>query len=154
MNLINKPITGSEILNETTSPYSALVNFYTAFNNQDFALMKNNWLQTNEASMSNPLGEIKREWKNIKEIYKKIFNGNSHVYVEFYNYTIHTTKDMFIAIGHERGSLEINNSKVDLAIRTSRVYKLHKNQWKQIHHHGSIDNPALLNTYQLALLNY
>jgi len=154
MKITNNAITGKEISTELATPINALIKFYAAFNNRNISLMEENWLQTNEASMSNPLGGIKREWKNIKEVYKKIFSGNARVYVEFYDYSIHTVEDMFIAVGHERGLLEINDSKIELAIRTSRVYKLHKNQWKQIHHHGSMDNPALLNTYQSTLLKH
>ena len=60
---------------------------------------------------------------------------------------------MFIAVGKERGILETNGKKIELAIRTSRIYQLHDKQWKQIHHHGSMDNPQLLNTYQSTLLN-
>jgi hypothetical protein len=114
--------------------------------------MECNWLQTDEASMSNPLGGIKRGWHEIREVYKKIFNGEARVYVEFYNYSIHPTENMFVAVGHERGLLEINKQKIELAIRTSRVYQLHDTQWKQIHHHGSMDTPGLLKTYQDTLL--
>jgi hypothetical protein len=58
---------------------------------------------------------------------------------------------MFVAVGSEKGSLEINNQTIDLAIRTSRIYTLHEAGWKQIHHHGSMDNPELLAHYQKTL---
>ncbi|MDH5483660.1 MAG: nuclear transport factor 2 family protein [Gammaproteobacteria bacterium] len=153
MILINKAITGKETATGIASPFQALLNFYSAFNNQNLESMERNWLQTDDASMSNPLGGIKRGWDEIREVYKKIFNGEARVYVEFYDYSIHPTKDMFIAVGHERGLLEINNQQIELAIRTSRIYQLHDRQWKQIHHHGSMDNPGLLKTYQATLLN-
>ena len=130
-----------------------MINFYMAFNNKNYELMEQNWLQSDEASMSNPLGGIKRGWNEIKEVYKKIFNGDASVYVEFYDYSIHPTENMFITVGKERGILETNGNKIELAIRTSRIYQLHDKQWKQIHHHGSMDNPQLLNTYQSTLLN-
>jgi len=153
MDIVDTPITGQESLIDQTTPLNALVNFYAAFNSRNIELMEDNWLQTDESSMSNPLGGIKREWRNIRDVYKKIFNGNARVYVEFYDYSIHTTADMFIAVGHERGLLEIGDSKIKLGIRTSRIFKLHNKKWKQIHHHGSMDKPALLNTYQSTLLN-
>jgi len=56
-------------------------------------------------------------------------------------------------VGRERGSLIINNKTIDLAIRTSRTYCLHDNKWRQVHHHGSMDNPELLEAYQTILLN-
>lgn len=152
MNGINTPITGKETLTTESSPMNALINFYTAFNNRNFSLMEANWLQTEEVSMSNPLGGLKREWRNIKEVYKKIFSADARVYVEFYNYSIHATTDMFVAVGLERGLLEVKDKKIELAIRTSRIYKWHNNTWKQIHHHGSMDNPTLLKIYQSTLL--
>jgi len=116
MNIINTPITGKETLSELATPLDALINFYAAFNSRNIDLMEDNWLQTDEASMSNPLGGIKREWKNIKDVYKKIFNGDARVYVEFYDYIIHSTADMFIAVGHERGLLETGHSNIKLSI--------------------------------------
>ena len=153
MSIINKPITGQEDQSELATPCSALVNFYHAFNDKNHNLMSSNWLQNNEASMSNPLGGVKRSWKEISDVYKKIFNGKADVYVEFYDYSIHESEGMFIAVGRERGSLEINGTKIELAIRTSRIYVLDDMQWKQLHHHGSMDNPELLATYQSTLLN-
>lgn len=75
------------------------------------------------------------------------------MYVEFYDYSIYSSETMFFAAGRERGTLEINNEIINLAIRTSRAYCLQDNKWKQIHHHGSMDNPELLATYQKALRN-
>ena len=153
MNIVNMPITGREAMPDISSPYSALLSFYSAFNNKNLELMGLNWLPSQEASMSNPLGGIKRGWSEIEGVYKKIFNGKAKVYVEFYDYSLHTTERMFIAVGRERGTLEIDNEKIELSIRTSRTYCLHGNQWRQIHHHGSMDNPKLLATYQTTLLN-
>ena len=33
-------------------------------------------------------------------------------------------------------------TRIDLVIRTSRIYRQVEAQWKQSHHHGSIDDPA------------
>lgn len=151
--LENRAVTGREAVLDTTSPYAALVDFYSAFNNQNFISMKSNWLQSAEASMSNPLGGIKRGWSEIAEVYRKIFNGEATVYVEFYDYSIYTTDTMFLAVGRERGSVELNHEEIALAIRTTRIYTLYGKQWKQIHHHGSMDNPELLSNYQTVLLS-
>ena len=153
MKLIDSPITGQEIPQTDSAPHAALVHFYTAFNHRNFDRMKLNWLQSEQASMSNPLGGIKRGWSEIKEVYKRIFSGPATVYVEFYDYSIHSTDTMFLAVGRERGSLDINNERIELAIRTTRIFTYAGNEWKQIHHHGSMDNPELLTRYQNALLN-
>ena len=68
--------------------------------------------------------------------------------MEFYDYTIVEMDGGFVAIGRERGSVEIKGEILDLAIRTSRVYKLVDGSYKQVHHHGSIENPDLLKAYQ------
>ena len=71
MNIINQAISGQESKPDAASPYSALVNFYYSFNNQNIESMESNWLQTEEASMSNPLGGIKRGWGEIKGVCSK-----------------------------------------------------------------------------------
>lgn len=153
MDIIDNQITGKEVIIDIDSPYAALVNFYNAFNHRDFALMKSNWLQTDESSMSNPLGGVKRGWDEINHVYNNIFNGKPTVYVEFYDYTIHQSENMFIAVGRERGTLNINETSIELSIRTSRAYRRQNNEWKQLHHHGSMDNPELLASYQTTILN-
>ena len=153
MGIIDKPITGHEIKVNITSPYSALVDFYFAFNTQNFQLMEKNWANTMEASMSNPLGGIKRGWGEIKDVYQKIVNGPAKVYVEFYEYSICESADMFVAVGREKGTLEANGQIIELSIRTSRTYQRINKDWKQIHHHGSMDNPKLLALYQNTLTN-
>lgn len=147
-------INGSENLtNVENDKLKVLVNFYKAFNQRDLKLMQDVWLNTDEASMNNPVGGIMRGWKNIESVYDKIFNGKAKVYVEFYDFTFHSTENMFLVTGRERGFFEKENLKIDLAIRTSRVYIKENGEWKHIHHHGSIDNPELLKKYQDAILN-
>ena len=110
--------------------------------------MQKNWLNNEEIAMDNPLGSIERGWEEIKTIYSRIFSGQAKVYVEFYDYTIVTFDGGFVAIGRERGWVETKGEKLDLAIRTSRVYKLVEGEYKQVHHHGSIESPDLLKRYQ------
>lgn len=147
-----KAINGSENTLNLSETEIALINFYNAFNNQQLEKMKDNWLQTPEASMSNPLGDVKHGWHEIENVYQKIFNGPAEVFVEFYDFDIQESESMFCAIGRERGFLKSNNQEISLAIRTSRFFKKVNNQWKQIHHHGSIDQPELLAKYQSAVL--
>ena len=129
----------------------ALSLFYTAFNNHDMELMERSWLNTEEISMDNPIGGIRRGWKAIAEGYDRIFNGKAKVYVEFYDYTIHKTENMFYATGRERGTFRTDSETLELAIRTTRIFIKQEGAWRQIHHHGSIDEPALLKRYQQAV---
>jgi len=151
---VNEPITGNETIpTQSNGPLFALIAFYKAFNSADMRLMEASWDASEEASMSNPLGGIKRGWGSIHNVYKNIFHGKAEVYVEFHDYSIHQMGDMFCAVGRERGTLKIGEQLLNLAIRTSRTYRRTDNKWKQIHHHGSIDNPALLKQYQQLILN-
>ncbi len=144
-------IDGIELPNESAE-IKALSDFYHAFNTRDMQLMKKSWMNTEEISMDNPIGGIRRGWEEIGNGYKKIFNGNAKVYVEFYDFSIHKTENMFFATGRERGYFKTEEIEISLAIRTSRIFiKLNK-EWKQIHHHGSIDNPKLLKNYQETIL--
>lgn len=130
----------------------ALSHFYKAFNTQDIHLMEQSWLKTEEVSMDNPIGGIRRGWQEIFDGYKLIFNGPARVYVEFYDFSIHSTKSMFFATGREKGYCRINETTLELVIRTTRIFKKSRGKWLQIHHHGSIDNPELLKKYQEALI--
>jgi hypothetical protein len=129
-------------------PLSALTMFYRAFNSADMDIMQKSWLNSAETSMSNPLGGLRRGWNEISMVYESIFNGPADVHVEFYDFTIHESDNMFCAVGRERGSITVDNKTIDLAIRTSRFYVLRDGLWLQLHHHGSIDKPAMLDQYQ------
>ena len=145
----NQIITGKENVKVIQNQeILALTQFYKAFNGGNIKLMRGVWLNSAESSMNNPLGGIMRGWSEVESVYDRIFNGNAQVYVEFYDFTIHKTDDMFFATGRERGYFETDKRKISLDIRTSRIFKKTNGEWKQIQHHGSIDKPELLKTYQ------
>ena len=142
------PITGNETPSGNKTPQDALIQFYDAFNNGKMDLMSQNWANTSDIAMDNPLGGIMRGWENIGSIYQRIFEGKAKVYVEFYDYTIHETDSFFYTVGRERGQFEIEGQTIQLAIRTSRIFQKINGVWRQVHHHGSIEDPKLLDTYQ------
>ena len=153
MNSSLKTINGSEDLQDVDdNRLRSLITFHAAFNQRNLQLMRDIWLNSDEASMNNPAGGIMRGWKNIEAVYNRIFNGGSEVFVEFYDFTMHSTERMFLVTGRERGFFGTADIKIDLSIRTSRVFVREENGWKQLHHHGSIDDPALLKSYQSSLV--
>ncbi len=103
--------------------------------------------------MSNPLGGVRRGWPDNSQVYQRIFGGNARVGVEFYDYTLHEMPEMLVAVGRERGSLMRGDFKLlDLTIRTTRVFRRVDGRWRQLHHHGSFEDPKLLTRYQEAVL--
>ncbi len=148
---VQKAITGKEDPGDSSTPFQALVQFYQAFNSHDMQMMSQNWAQSDEIAMDNPLGGIKRGWAEIKEVYEHLFDGPAKVYVEFYDYTIHETEEIFHAVGRERGYFRSGGEEIDLAIRTSRIFKKIQGRWRQVHHHGSIEDPELLARYKAAV---
>jgi hypothetical protein len=115
-------------------------------------IMSENWWQSDDIAMDNPLGGIKRGWEEIQPVYERIFNGPAEVYVEYFDYTIHETAEMFYAVGRERGYFRLAVEEITLAIRTSRIFRKVNGSWKQSHHHGSIEDPQLLAKYQATVL--
>ncbi len=152
MKPIQQAITGKEDQGDLSTPYQALVQFYCAINSRDLAMMAENWAQSDEIAMDNPLGGIKRGWDEIRPVYESIFNAPGELYVEFHDYTLHETGEMFYAVGRERGFLRLAGEEMALAIRTSRVFRKIGGRWRQVHHHGSMDDAELLARYQAAVL--
>ena len=148
MNIQKTPITGNETRSGQTKSHDALIMFYDAFNHRKIELMSQNWANNPDISMDNPLGGIMRGWDDIKTIYQRIFEGKAQVYVEFYDYTIHENEHFFYAVGRERGYFKTKENSINLAIRTSRIFQKINNVWQQVHHHGSIESPNLLEKYQ------
>jgi quercetin dioxygenase-like cupin family protein/ketosteroid isomerase-like protein len=147
-----RAITGEEELGDLTHPIQALAQFYRAFNRRDLSLMEQNWDNSNDIAMDNPLGGIKRGWREIQLVYERIFNSEPRVNVEFFDYSLQTLGETFLAVGRERGRLTSKKKALDLVIRTTRVFRrVDSGHWKQIHHHGSFEDPPLLAEYQNAL---
>ncbi|MDD4882243.1 MAG: nuclear transport factor 2 family protein [Gallionellaceae bacterium] len=150
MTPVRHHITGAESV-EPGTPVEALAEFYRAFNGRDLELMRRNW-HPDECVLDNPLGGILRGWAEIEPLYVRLFGGPARVHVEFYDYTLHEGADLFVAAGRERGTFERGSTRIELAIRTSRVYRKVAARWRQIHHHGSIEEPELLARYREAVL--
>lgn len=135
------------------TPLHALNEFYTAFNSRNLTRMSQVWLQMAEASMDNPLGGISRGWDSISAVYSKLFNSAARVRVEFHDYTLHVRNDFFLAVGRERGEFSKGGIALPLAIRTSRLFIRVDGAWRQLHHHGSLDDPKILADYQAAVVD-
>jgi hypothetical protein len=147
---IQEPITGRERLGDLTRPEQALAQFYSALNARDLTLMERNWDASSEAVMDNPLGGIKRGWPDIRQTYERLFDTTWTYSFEFWDYTMHEAATVFWAVGRERGKMTKHAETLDLAIRTTRLFR-REQQWRQVHHHGSIDDPEMLARYLSAV---
>lgn len=151
MQIEHNPVTGHEPESALGPQMKALSGFYRALNNRDIELMSRNWAQTDEAVMDNPVGGIKRGWNEIRTVYAQIFKRPEPFWFEFHDYSFHQAGDVFYVVGRERGEYRSGQQTLRMAIRTSRIFRLIDGQWRQVHHHGSIDDAVLLDRYQKAV---
>lgn len=148
---IQEPVTGREELGDLSEPRQALAQFYRAINGRDVRLMEENWDSSPEAVIDNPLGGIKRGWPEIRQTYERLFRTPGTYRFEFWDFTLHRSSDVFWAVGRERGHLTKDGKTLELAIRTTRLFRRTDGRWRQIHHHGSIDDPQMLGRYLAAV---
>jgi len=148
---IQEPITGKEDLTDLSRPEQAPTQFYRAFNSRDLAMIDANFAASDEVAIDNPLGGIRRGADVPHKMYETVFKSPADVHVEFWDYTIDRVGDVFWAVGRERGTYRDGDAVKDLNIRTTRVFRLIGGRWRQVHHHGSIDDAKLLADYQNAV---
>ncbi len=148
---IQEPITGKEDLGDLSQPEQALAQFYKAFNSRDLALIDANFATSDEVAIDNPLGGIRRGADVPHKMYETVFKSPADVHVEFWDYTIDRVGDVFWAVGRERGTYRDGDAVKDLNIRTTRIFRLIDRRWRQVHHHGSIEDAKLLADYQNAV---
>jgi len=148
---IQEPITGNEELGDLSQPQQALAQFYHAFNSRDLKMIDDNFAASDGVAIDNPLGGIRRGADEPHKMYEGVFKSPANVHVVFWDYTIHRTGDVFWAVGRERGTYVDGGVEKDLNIRTTRVFQLINGRWRQMHHHGSIEDAKLLAEYQNAV---
>jgi hypothetical protein len=152
MSTINTAINGTGVRAGDGSPLDALYDFYRAFNGRDLDGLAANWAEGEAPSMANPIGGIRRSWPAIREGYARLFHGPARVWVEFHDFSAQGCGGYHLFVGRERGFCETPSGRLDLRIRTTRWFISIDGAWRQLHHHGSIEDPELLAQYQRAIL--
>jgi ketosteroid isomerase-like protein len=145
------PITGNEDLGDLSEPQQALAQFYRAFNTRDLKMIDEHFAHSDDVAIDNPLGGIRRGADEPHKMYEGVFKSPADVHVEFWDYTIHRAGDVFWAVGRERGTYRDGGDVRELNIRTTRIFQLMDGRWRQMHHHGSIEDAKLLSDYQNAV---
>ena len=70
--------------------------------------------------------------------------------LEFFDCAIQESADVFYAVDPERDTFTSGGSALDLAIRTSRIFRRAGGRCREMRHHGSIDAPRRLEACQNA----
>jgi len=152
----SNPVTGRERRHSDGRAMDALVAFYSAFNARDIEALRVNWSDGVDAllpSMSNPIGGLRRGWSEIGQGYAALFESRARISVEFHDYTHQEVGDVAVFAGRERGACVTSDTRLELAIRTTRIFVQIGGVWRQLHHHGSFENGELLSAYQRAVLS-
>lgn len=144
-------ITGTENKIGDGSALDALIDFYRAFNARDLDGLATNWADGEAPSMDNPIGGIRRGWPSIRDGYAKLFEGRASIEVAFHDFTSQGGSDWHLFVGREKGVCKTAVLSLDLRIRTTRWFIKTNGVWRQLHHHGSIEEPTLLADYQRAV---
>ena len=148
---IQSPITGNEDLGDLSQPQQALAQFYRAFNIRDLKMIDEDFAHSDDVAIDNPLGDIRRGADEPHKMYEGVFKSPANVHVEFWDYTINRAGDVFWAVGRERGTYRDGDDVRNLSVRTTRIFQLMDGRWRQMHHHGSIEDAKLLGDYQNAV---
>jgi ketosteroid isomerase-like protein len=130
---------------------AALETFYYPLNNQDAATLEAVWAGDPSVLLYNPLGGNVRGRGAIGDLYQKVFDSGRGVQVSFVDVVEHVGPGHALFVGRETGSYSgVDGAQVPLHIRTSRYFR-RDGEWRQHHHHGSIDDPDALAAYVLAV---
>ncbi len=144
-------ITGDEESIDPRTPEGALAEFYRAYNSRDLALMEQNWA-SDEATIYHQLGGVRAGWEEIRDLYDQTFQGPAGAQMTLHEFKIIRFSDSFTVVGTERGLLRTQKDALEFRIRTTRLFAWRAGRWRQIHHHGSIEEPELLADYLTLVL--
>jgi len=102
--------------------------------------------------MDNPMGGIRRGWQSISEGYLRLFKGPAIVQVTFHDFTSQGGDDWHLFVGREKGTCVTPDERMEVRFRTTRWFTRRGGAWRQLHHHGSIEEPGMLAAYQKTIL--
>ncbi|WP_329261559.1 nuclear transport factor 2 family protein [Actinoallomurus sp. NBC_01490] len=133
---------------------AALETFYYALNSADLDTLAEVWSDDELAQLDNPVGGIIRSGAAITELYRRIFSSGMDLSVTFTDAATYVTADTAVFAGRERCEYtDAEGTRVPVEFRTSRFFAWvpGEERWRQIHHHGSADDPGALRAYQAAV---
>lgn len=132
---------------------ATLEGFYHGLNERDLSTLASVWAPVDQIQLNNPVGGISRGPEAIQALYSAVVSGRVRVQVAFCDAVGYATADSLTFAGREEGHYLIDGAEVPLSIRTTRcLLYLPDVGWRQVHHHGSIDDASALSAYQRAIL--
>ncbi|UWP79504.1 YybH family protein [Dactylosporangium fulvum] len=134
---------------------AALETFYYALNNADLDVLAEIWSDDDLAQVDNPVGGIVRSGRAVVDMYRHLFDSGVQLDITFTDAATYWSPDAAMFAGREVGHYtNAEGEHVPLEFRTSRYFTWHPRheRWRQLHHHGSMDDPSALHDYQQAAL--
>jgi hypothetical protein len=120
-------------------------------NSGDLDQLATCWAEGDAPTMDNPIGGVMRGWPAIRDGYSWLFNGPATLQVVFRDFTSQGGADWHLFAGRENGVCATPHETLELRMRTSRLFVKTEGLWRQLHHHGSIEEPVVLADYQRAI---
>ena len=144
-------VTAAEIQTGDDGSLDALINFLRPLDAGDLAGLTINWRDGDMPRMENPIGGKRRGWAAVRERYAKLFEVLPTVRVAFYDFTSQGNEDRRLFVGHEKSVCWTPATSLDRRVRTARWFVKIKGAWWQLHHPGSIEEPAVRAEYELGI---
>ena len=141
-------INGYGDTSELSVPELAIYGFYKAFNEKNMAAITKIWANTEDNTIENPAGGIRRGWSDLKWAYEKVLGSQAKISAEFYDYTIHIVGEVFWSVGRERIFLNFGGEDISMDVRITRIFSIIDGEWRLVHLHGSFEDPEMLRKYQ------
>jgi hypothetical protein len=132
---------------------AALETFYCAFHRKSLDLLADVFAPDEHCTVFSPLGGTARGRHAILAVYEALFRGPDAVRIDLSDVIEYSGPDDLLFVGREEGEFVHGPISMPLSIRTSRLFHYFGAEygWRQIHHHGSIDDATQLAAYQRAV---
>jgi len=150
---IQTPVTGREYTGDQRDALQALAQFYRALNARDIEMMQQNGPIQQSRKWTILWENQTRAGAKLDQLMKDCSAAGPSTTSSFTITTLHQSGDLFYVVGRERGDLDLSGQAMRLAIRTSASSKeMRMRNGGKCNHHGSIEYPQMLATYQEAVL--
>jgi ketosteroid isomerase-like protein len=130
---------------------AALETFYYAWHNRDAAALRACWSASPFAEIDSPSAGTVRGGEAIARLYQRAVASPADIRLSFEDVVAFYGESDVVYAGRESAIYTARDgSTVPVEIRCTRYLRYEGGHWRQYHHHGSIDDPDALRSYQQA----